>query len=168
MDPVALRSLAIEHKYDSVRDLLEDLRKFVERNPDLSDLERNDLINEINEKINEYENTSGDQQLSETKLTNTNGEKGAGRSEGESEPGAGEEDKHRGDSLGDNAGRKVLRTLTEDQLYHRLTAQYGFVKDKRKGKYLKGDSYKIKRVKLVPGNLILPSAPNFHPCKSPP
>lgn len=147
MDPVALRSLAIEHKYDSVRDLLEDLRKFVERNPDLSDLDRNDLINEINEKINEYENTSGDQQLSETELTNTNGEEGAGRPEGESEPGAGEENQHRDDSLGDNAGGEVLQPLTEDQLYHRLTAQYGFVKDNRKGKNLKGDKYKVKRVK---------------------
>ena len=147
MDPVALRSLAIEHKYDSVRDLLEDLRKFVERNPDLSDLDRNDLINKINEKINEYENTSGDQQLSETELTNTNGEEGIGRSEGESEPGAGEENQHRDDGLGDNAGGEVLRTLTEGQLYHRLTAQYGFVKDNRKGKNSKGDKYKVKRVK---------------------
>ena len=147
MDPVALRSLAIEHKYGSVRDLLEDLRKFVERNPDLSDLDRNDLINEINEKINEYENTSGDQQLSETELTNTNGEEGAGRPEGKSEPGAGEENQHRDDGLGDNAGGEVLRTLTEDQLYHRLTAQYGFVKDNRKGKNSKGDKYKVKRVK---------------------
>ena len=147
MDPVALRSLAIEHKYGSVRDLLEDLRKFVERNPDLSDLDRNDLINEINEKINEYENTSRDQQLSETELTNTNGEEGAGRPEGESEPGAGEENQHRDDGLGDNAGGEVLRTLTEDQLYHRLTSQYGFVKDNRKEKKLKGDGYKIKRVK---------------------
>lgn len=147
MDPVALRSLAIEHKYDSVRDLLEDLRKFVERNPDLSDLERNDLINEINEKINEYENTSRDQQLSETELANTNGEEGAGRPEGESEPGTGEEDQHTSDSPGDNAGGEVLRTLTEDQLYHRLTAQYGFVKDNRKGKNSKGDKYRIKRVK---------------------
>lgn len=147
MDPVALRSLAIEHKYGSVRDLLEDLRKFVERNPDLSDLDRNDLINEINEKINEYENTSGDQQLSETELTNTNGEEGAGRPEGKSEPGAGEENQHRDDGLGDNAGGEVLQPLTEDQLYHRLTAQYGFVKDNRKGKNLKGDKYKVKRVK---------------------
>ena len=147
MDPVALRSLAIEHKYGSVRDLLEDLRKFVERNPDLSDLDRNDLINEINEKINEYENTSGDQQLSETELTNTNGEEGAGRPEGESEPGAGEENQHRDDGPGDNAGGEVLQPLTEVQLYHRLTAQYGFVKDNRKGKNSKGDKYKVKRVK---------------------
>ena len=147
MDPVALRSLAIEHKYGSVRDLLEDLRKFVERNPDLSDLDRNDLINEINEKINEYENTSTDQQLSETELTNTNGEEGAGRPEGKSEPGAGEENQHRDDGLGDNAGGEVLRTLTEGQLYHRLTAQYGFVKDNRKEKNSKGDKYKVKRVK---------------------
>ena len=147
MDPIALRSLAIEHKYDSVRDLLEDLRKFVERNSDLSDLERNDLVNEINEKINEYENTSRDQQLSETELTNTNGEEGAGRSEGESEPGAGKENQHRDDSFGNNAGGEVLQPLTENQLYHRLTAQYGFVKDNRKGKNSKGDKYKIKRVK---------------------
>lgn len=147
MDPIALRSLTIEHKYSSVRDLLEDLRKFVERNPDLSGLDRNDLINEINEKINEYENTSGDQQLSETELTNTNGEESAGRPEGESEPGAGEENQHRSDSLGDNAGGEVLPTLTEDQLYHRLTAQYGFIKDNRKRKNSKGYSYKIKRVK---------------------
>lgn len=147
MDPVALRSLAIEHKYDSVRDLLEDLRKFVERNSDLSDLDRNDLINEINEKINEYENTSGDQQLSETELTNTNGEEGARRPEGESEPGAGEENQHRDDGPGDNTGGEVLQPLTEVQLYHRLTAQYGFVKDNRKGKNSKGDKYKIKRVK---------------------
>lgn len=147
MDPIALRSLAIEHKYDSVRDLLEDLRKFVERNSDLSDLERNDLINEINEKINEYENTSRDQQLPEAELANTNGEEGVRRPEGESEPGTGEEDQHTGDSPGDNAGGEVLRTLTENQLYHRLTAQYGFVKDNRKKKNSKGDSYKIKRVK---------------------
>lgn len=147
MDPIALRSLAIEHKYDSVRDLLEDLRKFVERNSDLSDLERNDLVNEINEKINEYENTSTDQQLSENKLADTDGEEGAGRPEGESEPGAGEENQHRDDSFGNNAGGEVLQPLTENQLYHRLTAQYGFVKDNRKGKNSKGDKYKIKRVK---------------------